>query len=681
MSGHLPDRRRFWVGAALLLLTLAAYEGVRHADFLHYDDDAFVAANPYVRQGLTREAIRWAFEADLRYDSPYADYWAPLTVHSRLLDVQVFGLRPAAHHLTNLALHGLTVIFLFAALQALTGAFWRSAFVAAVLAVHPVHVESVAWISERKDVLSGVFWMLTLIAYAGWVRSPGPWRRAGVVAAFACGLMAKPMLVTLPFVLLLLDAWPLGRLSQGLALIREKWPLFLLSAASVAITVATTAGLDADVRALPLGVRLASALDAYVSYLRHAFWPTGLGVGYPHLGAALPLARLGLCLLTLALITIVAVVARGRRPYLLVGWCWFVGTLLPTIGFVQVGVHGRADRYTYLPLVGISLAVAWTCADWATSHRRRVALGVLGGTLVLTLTVLTRRQVEYWKNDVTLFSHSIRVIPGNVIAQNGLAQALVRSGDLEGAETALREALRARPDLTVGVRNLAFVLMRRGRDHEAVQVVEQALATSPSRGPLAVSELHVALGLILARQGLRGAAEAHHAEAIRLHPQHWAAFYNLGNLLVAEGRFAEAEARYVKARRLNPDDDQILNNLGLVLLLQGRVEEAVALLSAGVKSFPSNALLLTSLGRALTAAHRDAEATVQLREAIQLAPQSAEAHFRLGQALAAQGSTGEASAHYREALRLDPTDAQARAALGNQLGDEPAAGKASPATR
>jgi Flp pilus assembly protein TadD len=680
MTAEPSHRRRFWIAGALLLLTVAAYQGVRHADFLRYDDDSFVSDNPHVRQGLTRESLRWAFEADLRYDSPYADYWAPLTVVSRLVDVQLFGMRPAAHHLTNVVLHGLTVVLLFGVLLALTGAFWRSAFVAAVLAVHPLHVEAVAWVSARKDVLSGVIWMLAIGAHLAYVRRPSPWRRLGVVAIFACGLMTKPMLVTLPFVLLLLDFWPLGRLPQGLALLREKWPLFVLSAASVTITVASNVDRSAELQSLPLAARLGNAADAVVSYLQHAFWPTGLAVGYPHLGATLPRARLVVCLLLLGLISALVIRERTRRPYLIVGWCWFLGTLLPTIGLVQVGVHSRADRFVYLPLIGVSVAVAWSCAEWATSRRRRIALGAMAAAAILALGLLTRRQVAYWRDDATLFSHSARAVPGNVIAQNGLAQALARRGDVDGAERALRESLRARPDLVVGARNLAFVLMQRGRAEEAVQVVEQALAASASRGPLAASELHVTLGLILARLGRRDAAESQYAEAVRLHPRHWAAHYNWGNLLVAEGRLPEAEARFAEARRLNPDDAQILNNLALVFLLQGRIEPAVALLSSGVRSYPASALLRTSLGRALTSAQRPGEATLHLREAIRLAPGSAEAHFRLGEALAAQGLAAESTSHYREALRLDPTDAQARAALEDQ---EPSAGagKERPATR
>ena len=674
--------RPVWIGGALLLLTLLAYRGVLRCDFLHYDDDLFLTANPHVQRGLAWGSIRWAFEADLLYDSPYADYWTPLTVVSRLLDVQFFGMQPAPHHLTNLVLHGLNVVLLFGVLRALTGALFRSAFVAAILAVHPLHVESVAWLSERKDVLAGLFWILAMGAYVLYVRSPSPWRRAAVVAAFACGLMAKPMVMTLPFVLLLLDLWPLRRLDRGFALVREKWPLFALSAASVAITVTTTAGLGADLQGLPLGARAANAVDACASYLGHAFWPARLAVGYPHPGASLPVTRLAIGLMVLASITAGVVAARAARPYLLVGWLWFLGALVPVLGFVQVGVHSRADRYVYLPLIGASIAVAWWCAEWASRGKwHRLALGALGIGIVLTLGALTRRQVEYWRDDLTLFTHSVEAVPGNAIGYNGIAQALARKGDLAGAEHALREALRIRPDLVVVIRNLAFALTRTGRSDEAQRLVADALQASRGGGSLVRSELHVTLGLLLARQGRPEEAKTSYAEALRLNPANWVAQYNWGNVLAAQGRLQEAEARYTEARKRNPDDSGILNNLGLCLLLQGRLDEAVSLLSQGVKSYPSSPLLRTSLGRALTVAGRQAEATASLQEAIRLAPQSAEARVRLAEALSAQGMTAEAAAQYREAIRLDPTDAQARAALRNQDGAGPDAGKASPATR
>jgi Flp pilus assembly protein TadD len=579
----------------LVLLTIAAYEGVRRCDFLHYDDNLFVTENPIVRQGLTWRGVRWAITADLLYDSHLADYWAPVTVLSRMLDVSVFGVRPAGHHLTNLLLHCLNVVLAFLVFNRLTGAVWPSAFVAAVLAVHPLHVESVAWVSERKDMLSGAFWMLTIGAYAGYARSPGR-RRMAVVAAFlALGLMAKPMLVTLPFVLLVLDYWPLGRWHLGRRLISEKWPLFLLAAASVVISLLPNLGTK-TLDALPLGARAANALDAYVAYLQQAFWPTHLALGYPHSEGSLPVARLVLCVVVLGLVSALAIAERTRRPYLLVGWLWFVGALVPVIGLVQSGSHGRADRYMYIPLMGISLAVAWLAAEWAGRVPRGPAvLAVLGTMAILALAGLTRRQVAYWTDDLALWSHSVEVEPRSAIAHNGLASALARKGDLARAESEFREALRLKPDFMWVRITLATLLAQLGRAPEGALLLEEGFANAPP------TRFSFERGLLRARQGRGPEAADYYAQALAENPAHRAALYNWGNLLAAAGRFEEAAVKYAAAARLDPDDGDVANNFGMALVLQGRADAAVQGLSEAVDFDPENGLLRASLARARSA--------------------------------------------------------------------------------
>jgi protein O-mannosyl-transferase len=607
----------------LVLLTVAAYEGVRGCDFLHYDDDLFVTGNPIVRQGLTWSGVRWAFKADLFYDSHLADYWAPVTVLSRMLDVSLFGLRPAGHHLTNLLLHCLNVVLVFLVFHRLTGAVWRSAFVAAVLAVHPLHVESVAWVSERKDMLSGAFWMLTVGAYVGYARSPGRRRMAVVAALLAFGLMAKPMLVTLPFVLLLLDYWPLGRWNLGRRLIAEKWPLFVLAAASVAISLLPNLGAK-TLDALPLGARAANALDAYVAYLQQAFWPTHLALGYPHSEGSLPVARLVLCVAVLGFVSAIAVAERTRRPYLLVGWLWFVGALIPVIGLVQSGSHGRADRYMYIPLLGISMAVAWLAAEWAGRFPRGPAAMALLGTLaILSLAALTRRQVPHWADDLALWSHSVEVQPQSAIAHNGLASALARKGDVAGAESEWRETLRLKPDFIWARITLGTLLAQRGRGPEGALLLEDGFAGVPP------SRFLFERGLLRARQGRSAEAADYYAQAIAENPAHRTALYNWGNLLAAAGRFDEAAAKYAASSRLDPDDGDVANNLGMALLLQGRADAAVQRLAEAVDFDPENGLLRTSLGRALSAQGRGAEAATQFGEALRLDPANAEARSAL----------------------------------------------------
>lgn len=617
-----PATRRIFLSLSLVLLALAAHEGVRRCDFLHYDDNLFVTENPIVRQGLTARGVRWAFTADLLYDSHLADYWAPVTVLSRMLDVSLFGVDPVAHHLTNLLLHCLNVVLAFLVFHCLTGAVWRSAFVAAVLAVHPLHVESVAWVTERKDVLSGAFWLLSIGAYVRYAKAPSLRRMAPVAAFLGVGLMAKPMLMTLPFVLLLLDYWPLRRGNRGGRLVSEKWPLFLLVAASVVISLSNLPAKSLD--ALPLGARVANALDSYVAYLQTAFWPAHLAVGYTHSEGALPIARVVLCLAVLGLTSAIALAERARRPYLLVGWLWFLGALGPVIGLVQSGGASRADRFMYIPLMGISLAVAWLAADWAGRVRRGpVLMAGLATLAILSLAVLTRRQVTYWTNDLTLWRHAVEVQPRSAIAHNSLASALAQKGDRAGAESEWRETLRLKPDLMWTRITFATLLAQQGRAAEGALVLEEGLAAAPP------SRLLFERGLLRARQGRAAEAAEYYAQAIAENPAHRAALYNWGNLLAAAGRFDEAAVKYAAALRLNPDDSDVANNLGMALLLLGRAAAALPILSDAVDFNPESGMLRTSLGRVLSSLGRGAEAAAQFREALRLDPSNAEARSAL----------------------------------------------------
>ncbi len=656
-------KRRLALCAGLVALALASYEGVRHCLFLNYDDNIFITSNPHLAQGLTWEGVRWAFTADLLFDSPNADYWTPLTVLTRLIDVQIFGMSPMGPHLVNLLLHTVSAVLLFLALHSLTAAMWRSAMVAAVFATHPLHVESVAWLTERKDVLSACFWMLSLLAYAAYVRAPSIRGRVAVAAAMACGLMAKPMLITLPFVLLLLDFWPLRRSALGARLVFEKAELFALSLSSVAISIQTTAWMSAGTSTLSLAARGANAVHSYFSYLRDAFYPNALAVGYPHASDGTSPSTIAWEFGALLAVLAAAAAARRSRPYLLTGAFWFAGVLFPVVGLVQVGIHGRADRYTYLPLVGITIAVVWLIGDLVGENpRRRAAAGIAAALILTTFVGLTRRQVLYWVDDLSLFSHAVKTLPDSAIAHAGLAAAWMSAGRPDLHEAELREALRLRPDLVVAIRSLSFALAGRGRLDEAATLVEEALRAIPF-SPLATAELRVNLGLIRARQGRGAEAHEEYAAALRVDPSAWTALYNSGNLLIGEGRWADAEVKYRAARELNPDDGSIANNLGLVLLLQGRAPEAAEILSVASQSFPADPMLATSYGRALYALRRFPEAERVLLRALKTAPLSTEAHLRLAQVIEKLGRDEEAKGHYREALRLEPNNAEAAAAL------------------
>jgi tetratricopeptide (TPR) repeat protein len=620
--------QRRLIAVGLVCLTIAAHEGVRRCGFLNHDDNLFIHRNPIVRQGLTWRGVRWAFQAELAYDSNLADYWTPVTVLSRMLETSLFGLQPAAHHLVNLLIHCLNVLLAFRVFENLSGATYRSAFVAAVLAVHPLHVEAVAWLSARKDTLSCLFWLLTIGAYAAYARAPSARRMALVAATLALGLMSKPMVMTLPFVLLLLDLWPLGRWHLRHRLILEKWPLLLLVAASLTITLGTNLSLKA-VDGFPLSWRVGNALDSYVAYLQQAVWPTRLAPGYPHSEGGLPTARLLFSVAVLGVISALALANRLRRPYLLVGWGWFLGALLPAIGLVQSGSQARADRFTYIPLMGISLAVAWLAGDWAQRRPGRTrALATFATVALVALAAVTRRQVSNWKDDLALFSHAVEALPRSPLAHNGLAAALAQQGDLDGSERELREALRLKPDFMFARVSLSNLLARMGRNAEGLRVLEDGLLA-------AAGEHEFERGLLSERQGRSREAAEHYGAAVARDPAHAVALYNWGNLLVAEGRMDDALTRYQAAWRLNPDNGDVTNNLGMTLLHLGRTEAALERLSEGVAFDPQSVRLRTSLGYALSAAGRHAEAIVQFQEALRLQPGAVEAREALDAAMAA----------------------------------------------
>jgi tetratricopeptide (TPR) repeat protein len=503
-----PPRRAeaAWICAGLVVAAVVLYGPTLRHGFVSLDDEAYVEGNSHVRNGLTLDGVKWAFGAT------YQENWHPLTWISHMADVSVSGLAPGGHHLTGLVLHALNGVLLFLALRALTRDTWPSALAAALFVAHPLHVESVAWIAERKDVLSGFFWMLTLLAYARYARRPeSRGAYAAVLASFALGLLAKPMLVTLPFVLLLLDWWPLGRTPA----VREKAPLFALSAASSIVTYVAQAkgGVVGTWEAVPIGDRLANACVAYVSYLAKTIWPAGLSVYYTFRKIPPATGLLAGAILVAATIAILRLGLRGR-PWLAVGWLWYLGTLVPVIGIVQIGRQAMADRYTYLPLVGIFLAIAWTLRELVARRPSwRVAAVATMACVLLALCAVTRAQVTVWRDSRTLFEHALALDPGNYLAHNGLGVVLVREGDVTGAISHLEEALRAAPDYMHAHNNLAGALVRAGRFAEAAEHLRAALRLVPND-----AMAHYNLGLVLDQLGRREEAQVQYREALRLEP-------------------------------------------------------------------------------------------------------------------------------------------------------------------
>jgi tetratricopeptide (TPR) repeat protein len=621
-----PDdlRRALWICLVLGILNILVYAQVWQHDFVSFDDPQYVTENVHVKAGLTWAGVRWAFTTG------EVGNWHPLTWISHMLDVQLFGVRPGPHHLTSLVLHVVNSLLLFGVLWRLTGAQYRSAFVAALFALHPMHVESVAWISERKDVLSTFFWFLGVWAYTDYVREKKWTRYALVLLCLTLGLMSKPMLVTFPFALLLLDYWPLQRRLDA-RLIVEKIPLFALVAASSVVTflAQSRSGAVSALAALPLTSRVANAAIAYVGYIRKIVWPTQLAVLYPYsrdFGW-----RLGVAVVLLIAVTILAISARRHR-YVLVGWLWYLGTLVPVIGIVQVGIQSMADRYTYVPSIGLFIIVAWGVPDLLVALPwRRSALLAAAAVVISACALTARAQVQYWKDSLTLWEHAAGVTP--------------RDAHVETA--------------------LGSVLSEKGNVAEATAMFMDALELEPS-----FAEAHNKLGVALADQGHVAEAIPQYEAAIRFKPSLAEAHYNLGNALAAQAKLDEAIAQYHDALRLRPDDAATHNGLGSALDDQGRLDDAIAEYQQSIQLNPQFADAHNNLGAARAKQGRVDDAIAEFLEALKLNPKQADAHYNVAVMLNQKGRTTEAVQHLEEALRLKPNHQGARQAL-QMIGGRP----------
>jgi tetratricopeptide (TPR) repeat protein len=502
--------------------------------FVNYDDPIYVTKNEAIRTRFNAASVRRAMT------SIDALNWHPLTWMSLQLDYRLYELKPLGYHLTNLLLHLASTLILFGALNAMTGAVWRSALTAALFAVHPLHVESVAWVAERKDVLSGLFWMLTMAVYARYARAPSAGRYLLVTVSLALGLMAKPMLVTLPFVLLLLDYWPLRRAETETVksagwLIIEKLPFFALAAGASVMTwqAQHTGGAIESFEHYPLDVRIENSLVSYVRYIGFTIWPRGLAVLYPHPGNTLPLWQVIAAGLGLVAITVLTFLMRRRAPYLLVGWLWYIGALVPVIGLVQVGQQALADRYTYIPLIGLFIAAAWGLGD-IINRRSESRIFIVGGAAaaVIAYAVCSFCQAQPWKDSVALWEHALAVAPDNFTARNQLGFALLEeNGSAEEAEKHLRAAIELRPNYARAFTNLGKALARQNKNEEAILWYQRALAIEPN-----LYETRNNLGIALAKNGQLDAAIEQLAEAVRLAPQYEEAKLNLERALDAKSR-------------------------------------------------------------------------------------------------------------------------------------------------
>lgn len=663
----------------LVLITLAVFWQVHSFDFVRYDDDKYVTENRHVQSGLTKDAIVWALT------SVDANNWHPLTWLSHILDYQLYGPNPAGHHLTNLFLHIINTLLLFLILNLMTGFSWRSAFVAALFAIHPLHVESVAWVAERKDVLSTLFFMLTLSSYVNYVKRPGLYRYIPVLLFFALGLMSKPMLVTLPFVLLLLDFWPLGRLqfrestlkisSTGLQtaanedakisntwLIIEKIPLFILSAASIGITLYAQWTGIAPIQSLPVGTRISNALVSYISYMAQMIWPANLAVFYPY-PEMIPVWQVSGSILLLILITLIALRSLRRYPYCMMGWFWYLGTLVPVIGLVQVGNQSMADRYTYIPMIGLFMIIAWTVPDLLAGWRHhRIALALSATFVIGVLITVSILQVRHWRDSVTLFEHALSVTKNNYVMHSNLGASLAEKGKYDDAVLHYTEALRIKPGDFEARYNLANALARQGKPEESLSQYAEALRIQPD-----AAAVHNNMGIALSYLGRTDEAVIHFREALRIKPEFYDAELNLKKALNRQVNPRQNIPEIATKKPADPKSAEGRMQAGLSLFQKGRLDEAIPEFEEALRLNPNIAAAHISLGLIMAQKRNLDKAIHHFRMALQIKPDLPEAHNSLGVALTYKGEIDEAISHFEEALLINPKFAKAHNSLAVAL--------------
>lgn len=560
----------------LALITLVTYIRVGTFEFDNYDTDRYIYENSQVKKGLTVEGVRWAFT------TTQASNWHPLTWLSHMLDVHLYGLNPGAHHLTNLWFHIANTIVLFLVLSMMTRDLWPSSFVAALFALHPLHVQSVAWLAERKDLLCTFFGLLTIGSYVRYVQYPKIGRYVPVIVFFMLGLLAKPMIVTLPFAMLLLDYWPLRRLqfetpqtisgrapraSSAISLVVEKIPLLVLSSLSCMVTLYAQAsgGAISSLDIHPLSVRLCNALVSYGSYIGKMFWPVKLAVFYPHPGVP-PTWQIIASGLTVAVLTLLSIRFVKSHPWFIVGWLWFLGTLIPVIGLVQVGVQAMADRYTYVPLIGLFIIISWGLFSLMDRRPLKIAGKALITVVILgALTAVSWKQVGYWQNSITLFERDLAVTKNNYVAHN----------------------------------NLGHRLMELGEPKEAIMHYKKALASNPM-----FETAHLNLGVVYSSQNKLTEAIYHYAKALEIKPDYAAAYNNMGNALYRLGKSDQAVPNYLKALRINSEYAEAYNNLGAALIRLGDVKGAVGCFKEAVRINPDFRGAQTNLKNTLEAINK-----------------------------------------------------------------------------
>ena len=625
MLDRRAENRHLLICLFLAALVAAVFCRVPEFGFLTYDDNIYVTRNAYVMAGLTWKGVNWAFT------NLEAGFWHPLTWLSLMLDRELYGMYAGGYHFTNVLLHLGSTWLLFLVLARMTGALWRSALVAALFAVHPLHVESVAWIAQRKDVLSTLFWMLTLLSYARYAENPGKFGYLTVLLVYALGLMAKPMLVTLPLVLLLLDWWPLDRLAVGgesigkreivvvkrslLYLLKEKIPMIAMGGLAIAVTfyAENEIGALSSLQTISWEARIANVLISYLTYIGQTLWPRGLAVFYPYM-ETISWLQSGVSLFVLTFISILVFFNARRRPYLAVGWLWYLTTLVPVIGFVPIGAHARADRYTYLPLIGLFIMTAWIIPGEMKMLRRRlswVAVGVVLGVL----SFLAFIQTGYWRNDLTLFRHTLAVTEENYVAETLYATALMENGSFQEGMSHYQRAVAIKPNYEPAYFGMAAFFQKGGQYDNAIRCYRIFLAMDPGH-----VGAHQNIAAAYLATGQFPKAIDHYREALKRRSGDAGLYNNLGNALREDRQCPAAIAAYREAIRLDTGHAGAHNNLAMILLEAGDIRGAIR----------------------------------HFQRALELQPDYANAHYHLAVALEKEGSKEEARRHAEAAVRINP---------------------------
>jgi tetratricopeptide (TPR) repeat protein len=670
-------QKRLILGLCLLLAVgiIAVYVQTAGFEFVDYDDQGNIKDNPKVPAGLTWDGIKWSFT------TMYGSNWFPLIWLSFMLDRTIFGTWAGGFHLVNIAFHIANTILLFWVLKRYSKSLWASFFVAALFALHPLHVESVAWVTERKDTLSTLFWLLTMLAYLRYVEIPTTKRYVIICVVYALGLMSKSMLVTLPLVFLLMDYWPLKRLLPDLGepgraenagtgtsigrLIWEKAPLFILSAASCVVTFIAqkTGGALMRLSMVPIEYRIGNALVSYCDYIVKTFRPVGLAVFYPHPVKEIPGLKIAVSLAVLLAITIVVILLRRRR-YLLVGWLWYLGTLVPVIGVVQVGGQAMADRYTYVPLIGIFIMLAWLAGDIVAQRRfRQLLAGVAGSAIIGVLGVMTFVQVSYWHDTMSLFKHTAAVTKDNYVAHSIMGVRYAEKGEIEAAMRAFDIILKMTPKDADTLYNVAKSLDVQGKTEKALEFYNRVLALVPDD-----ADTHGALALIEARNGNLDRAVELYKEGLNKKPDDGGLHGGLGSLYLQMGRIDEAITELETAVKLKADSI-IYGNLGMAVLAKGDGDKAMEYFSKAIKLDPANAEAHYNLGNCYLSQDLLAKAVGEYAKAIKIKPKYVKAYGNLAVSYARMDRIDEAVVNFRKVVELEPNSPDARFNLGNILAD------------